>query len=82
MKKSILVPPEAFSLAPLLTLLPVCGDISKLDPYASAFFARYDQVQGLRETASSSGDNDTEKRYASEEAMLRQVLDWLAIKPQ
>lgn len=82
MKKSLLAQPDAFSIAPLLTLLPVAGEVSKLEPYASAFFARYDQVKSLRHFAETSGDSVMEQRYAVEEAMLRQVLDWLAIKPE
>ena len=82
MKRGILTPPDAFSIVPLLTLLPVSGNISKLDSYSSALFARYDQVTAQREAAQSTGDTELELRYAAEEGMLRQLLDWLAIKPE
>ncbi len=82
MKRGILTPPDAFSIAPLLSLLPITGSISKLESYSSALFARFDQVSSLREGAKGAGETDLELRYGVEEAMLRQVLDWLANKTE
>ena len=78
MSGSIGGPPDAFSLSPSLSLLPSCGSIVRLESLVSSFFARHEKVIALRDQASSK---EEERRYAAEEAMLRQLLDWLAVKP-
>ncbi len=70
--------PEPFSLSPLLSLLPTLGSVSRLELLVSALFARYESVEGL-ETAIESPEHRA--RVMSEAAMLRQILDWLAVQP-
>ncbi|MCX6115592.1 MAG: hypothetical protein NTV65_10335 [Proteobacteria bacterium] len=71
-------PPDPFSLSPLLSLLPSCGNLTRLENLVSSLFARHEKVETLREEAKSK---ELERRYTAEEAMLRQILDWLAVKP-
>ena len=52
-------------------------DPFSLSPLLS-LFARHEKVETLREEAKSK---ELERRYTAEEAMLRQILDWLAVKP-
>lgn len=82
MKRSITGAPEPFALAPLLALLPVEGKLGKLESLTSSLYARYEKSQSvLRELG--RGTNSAERqRYAAEEAMLKQVLDWLALTPE
>lgn len=77
MSDSVGRPPDAFSLSPLLALLPSCGSITRLDGLVSSLFARHEKIAALRQEASSK---EEERRYAVEEAMLRQILDWLAVR--
>lgn len=70
--------PEPFSLSPLLSLLPSLGSVSRLELLVSALFARYESVEGL-ETSIESPEHRA--RVVSEAAMLRQILDWLAVQP-
>ena len=77
MSSSVGGPPDPFSLSPLLSLLPSCGSITRLEPLMSSFFARHEKVVALKEQASTK---EQERRFACEEAMLRQLLDWLAVK--
>jgi hypothetical protein len=82
MKKSICSPPDPFSLAPLLALLPVKGQVGKLEALTSSLYARFEKVQGLqRELEGANEPIEGTRRAAAEAAMLRQVLDWLAVKP-
>jgi hypothetical protein len=71
-------PPDPFSLSPLLALIPQKGKLTRLESLVSSLFARYEKVEALRVEAT---EPDTERRYAAESAMLRQILDWLAVKP-
>jgi hypothetical protein len=71
-------PPDPFSLSPLLSLLPQRGKLTRLETLVSSLFARYEKVETLR---SEAQERDTERRYAMESQMLRQILDWLAVKP-
>ena len=81
MKKSLYSRPESFTLSPLVSLLPVMGDVSQLEPLTSSLFARYERVIGLIGEIEKGGGN-VPKAYYSEQAMLRQVLDWLSIDPE
>lgn len=82
MKRAIYSPPEAFTLSPLLALLPPGGDVGKLEPLTTSLFARYEKVVALqRELSQSSDFLDNVKRSAAEAGMLKQVLDWLTVKP-
>ena len=78
MSQTIGGPPDPFSLSPLLSLLPSLGKISRLEALVSSLFARSEKVSALRAQAES---REQERRIAAEEAMLRQILDWLAVKP-
>lgn len=70
--------PDPFSLSPLLSLLPSCGSISRLESLVPSLFARHEKVVSLKEQAQSK---ESERRFSLEEAMLRQILDWLTVKP-
>jgi hypothetical protein len=69
-------------LAPLLMLLPVRGKIGKLESLTSSLFARYEKVAALRRDMGDEVEPDVARRLGAEEAMLKQVLDWLAVNPE
>jgi hypothetical protein len=71
--------PESFSLSPLVSILPSVGSLTRLEGLVSSIFARYESVEALRD---GSDDPDHLERYGLELAMLRQILDWLAVKPE
>lgn len=71
-------PPDSFSLSPLLSLLPEGGDLYRLETLVSAFYARQEKVEALRNEAP---DRESERKCALEAGMLRQILEWLAEKP-
>lgn len=71
-------PPDSFSLSPLLALLPEGGNLYRLESLVSSLYARQETVEALREEAP---DRESERKYAVEAAMLRQILEWLAEKP-
>jgi hypothetical protein len=71
--------PESFSLSPLVSMLPSVGSLTRLEGLVSSIFARYESVEALRDNAQ---DPETRERYGLELAMLRQILDWLAVKPE
>jgi hypothetical protein len=70
--------PESFSLSPLLALLPEGGSLYRLETLVSSLYARQESVEVMREDAP---DRDSERKYAIEAAMLRQILEWLSEKP-
>lgn len=69
--------PEAFSISPLASLLPSLGNLSRLDSLVSSLFARFEAVEARREHVDSQ---EQRAQLAAEAAMLRQILDWLAVK--
>jgi hypothetical protein len=71
--------PESFSLSPLVSLLPSVGSLTRLEGLVSSIFARYESVEALRDGAD---DPEARERYGAELSMLRQILDWLAVKPE
>ncbi|MFN4894486.1 MAG: hypothetical protein ACK5GN_12775 [Pseudomonadota bacterium] len=71
--------PDPFSLSPLLSVLPSLGNVTRLEDLISSLFARFESVEALREYAETS---DSRTRLANEAAMLRQILDWLAVQPE
>lgn len=71
-------PPDPFSLSPLLALIPQRGNLTRLESLVSSLFARHEKVEALR---SEQLGKESDRRYAAESAMLRQILDWLAVKP-
>jgi hypothetical protein len=79
LKRSLYAPPDLFSSVPLVSLLPVLGELKKLEGLSSFIFARYEKVASmLKEFESASSEA---KSMESELAMLKQVLDWLGIEP-
>lgn len=70
--------PEPFSLSPLLSLLPSMGSVARLEVFVSSLFARFEAVEALREGSES---DEVRNRLTQESAMLRQILDWLAVSP-
>lgn len=82
MKRPLYSRPDAFSISPFFSLLPVLGNVGKLEALSSSLFARYERVHERRDDMEESDDNrELLRRISAEEGMLRQVLDWLAIKP-
>lgn len=82
MKKSLCSPPDTFSLSPLLALLPVRGQVGKLQTLTSSLYARFEKVSALQREMEANPDSpELSRRPAAEAAMLRHVLDWLAVKP-
>jgi len=79
MRRPLFSAPDAFSLTPLLALLPVKGRIGSLAALTSSLYARYEKVQALRRELNPELDRDPYRRFSSEEAMLKQVLDWLTL---
>jgi hypothetical protein len=71
--------PEPFSLSPLLSLLPSLGSVTRLELLVSSLFARYESVEAIQ---GSVEPQEQRARVASEAAMLRQILDWLAVQPK
>ena len=82
MKRSFYSAPEAFSLSPLLALLPVRGEIGKLEALTASLYARYEKVSGLLKEAESVLGGEIKRRLLAEQGMLKQILDWLVVKPQ
>lgn len=74
-KRSLFSPPDDFSISPMLSLLPTRGNVNKLSSLNASLFARHERVVN-----SPKNSGDEAKRLASEEAMLRLVLEWLEIK--
>lgn len=81
MKKKLYGFPEEFTSLPLLSLLPVAGDVAKLEGFTSSLFARYEKVSTMQKElpASSQGEG---KKLNLEREMLREVLEWLAVNPE
>jgi hypothetical protein len=82
MKRSLFSPPDPNSLLPLLGLLPVKGKVGKLETLTSSMYARYENVVLMQREVQGTTEEDAMRRFAAEESMLRQVLDWLAVKPE
>lgn len=81
MKKSILTPPDDFSLSPLLSLLPVKGKVGRLEALTSSLFARYEKVMADLRENDSEKEGTKHRRLSAEGEMLKQVLEWLEVKP-
>lgn len=86
MKRSIVGPPDPFGLSPLVLLLPVVGRVGGLMPLTSSLFARFEKVRALKVELGTNPEGEAGRagvrRLAAEEAMLKEVLDWLAVKPE
>lgn len=82
MARSIMSGPDVNALLPSLALLSPRGALAKLEQLNSSYFARYEKVCALKEEAGASADvdRDVARRLEAEEAMLKQVLDWLKLR--
>lgn len=86
MKRSLYSAVDEFSLSPLLAILPVRGRIGQIESLKSAMFARYERVAAQQQDAQHQADAEridesSRRRLDAEAAMLKQVLEWLALKP-
>lgn len=54
-------------------------------PLTSSLFARFEKVRALKVELGANPEGEAGRsgvrRLAAEEAMLKEVLDWLAVKP-
>lgn len=82
MKRPLYSPPEAFSLQPLLTFLPVRGSVAELKKMNASLYARYEKVSALKKGLVGEAGSGAQQRVLAEEAMLKQVLDWLALSAE
>lgn len=71
--------PDPFSLSPLLSVLPSLGNVTRLESLVSSLFARFEAVEVLREQTDVP---EMRTKLGNEAAMLRQILDWLAVQPE
>jgi len=78
-KRPFQATPEDFSISPLLTILPKKGNTGNLSLFTSSLYARFEKVRELREEISDSEDKNSIKKVLAEEAMLKQVLEWLEV---
>lgn len=73
--------PDPFSLSPLVALLPVHGRVGGLAALTSSLFARYEKVQALLREVNPDENRQAHSRLSAEGEMLKQVLDWLSVRP-
>lgn len=74
--------PDGFTSSPLLALVPSLGKVNRLHSYTSSIYARYEKVSEIAKELLSSDDVEAKRRCQAEENMLREVLEWLAVKPK
>jgi hypothetical protein len=74
--------PDNFSVSPLLILLPRIGSVGRLETLVSPLYARYEKVSQLLSELDDSATSESRKRLVGEQAMLKQVLDWVATRPE
>lgn len=67
--------PDAFSLSPLVSILPSAGRVARLEESLSSLFARHETIQ----SAIRREENDSSNLQV-EEAMLREILAWLSVE--
>ena len=72
---------DPFSLSPLVALLPVHGRVGGLAALTSSLFARYEKVQSLLKEVNPEENRQAYGRLTAEGDMLKQVLDWLSVRP-
>lgn len=70
--------PDLFSLSPVTTMLPVTGDVARLEGSVSSLFARYEVVEKALRTVVDDSELESLGR---ERAMLLEVLNWLSVDP-
>jgi len=81
MRRSKVSPADTFSTSPLFSLLPVKSQIGELQPLTSFFYARFEKASALRKELENQGDSEALRRVVLEQEMVKQVLDWLEVKP-
>jgi hypothetical protein len=74
--------PDNFSVSPLLILLPRVGNVGRLETLVSPLYARFEKVNRLLDELDDSSSAEARKRLVGEQAMLKQVLDWVATRPE
>jgi hypothetical protein len=74
--------PDNFSVSPLLILLPRIGDAGRLETLVSPLYARYEKVSRLLQELDETASAEARKGLMGEQAMLKQVLDWSANRPE
>lgn len=79
MKSSHFSNPDPFSTMPLLSLLPILGDLARLSNLKESFYARYERVAAIKRDSSNQDVNS--KLLLTELAMLKQILQWLEVVP-
>jgi len=79
MKRLLYSSPEPFSLSPLLSLLPVMGKMGELEKLTASLYARYEKAAALKESLNTGSGQEGHQRIFAEEAMLKQILEWLSV---
>lgn len=79
MKRSLFSAPEDFTMSPLLALLPVIGQVGKLEDLTASLYARHEKVVALKKSLALDGDSDPLRRLNSEASMLAHVLEYLDV---
>jgi len=82
MKKGLYSRPDAFSVSPLIALLPLRGEVAKLKSLSSSLYARYEKVLALKREDGEVRVSDAERQIHSEAAMLKEVLEWISEQPE
>jgi len=82
MARSLIEPPDEFSINPLLSILPLAEGENDLSRYSSALYARFERAQSLHREGGRIADPVSAKRTAAEEQMLRQVLELHRVNSQ
>ena len=72
---------EASSGQPLLAIMPIQGRSAELKRLSSSLFARFEKVSALRSQLGEDAPRESLRRIQAEEAMLKQILEWLEINP-
>lgn len=76
--KPLFEPSDPTTVYPLFTMLPARGSALKLRGLTSSLFVRHERIRQLiNEPEKGEVSSDVRRRYLTEEAMLRQVLEWL-----
>ena len=76
MKRSLFSPPEPFSFAPFLHMLPVGGALARLEALSASFYARLEKVRSQQEQY--EGTSEQARSLRAEALMLQQILDWIS----
>jgi hypothetical protein len=72
--------PDDFTMAPLLSLLPTIGDVTKLEGVTSSLYARYEKISQILREAERAGQSP--QKFVRELDLLKEVLAWLAVTPE